>query len=328
MISVPILEGMAQAATASRLGKTIERTKKDVAFEAALLFATVGLNAGPHVAVGDLGRAAEYAVAPVMVVVLMWRHASIASRYAKLIDAVTTDQPESHAADGIMDSAPLPRQQTDAAQHNPPPVPSNNCPEHHETLPTNEVGTVAQLRRQPRKRAIPAARIQSRARAMGRRRTRPRATTWSYMRTTPRAEPVAAAAPITPVPIHNSPDLLHPTSTVLGATSAEAVSPPTPERVQAVTAVDDGIENDADIFVHVARHMRTTRQTPMPEPHLVSVLEKAAQGLNPHLIANEMAAETGERFSRSTIDRIVSRAQSLGLPTHQPQEVRLPIRTA
>jgi hypothetical protein len=98
MISVPILEIMSQAAAAARLGQQVERTKI-FAFEAALLVATVSLNCGPHVAAGDLGRAAEYAVAPVMVVVLMWLHAWISGRYATLISAVTTSAEPIHAHD-------------------------------------------------------------------------------------------------------------------------------------------------------------------------------------------------------------------------------------
>ncbi|MGQ4601538.1 hypothetical protein [Nocardia sp. R6R-6] len=97
MISVPILEVMAQAATAARLGVTVER-RRILLFEACLLTATVGLNSGPHFVAGNFGRAAEYAVAPVMVVVLMWLHAWVAARYAQLISMVgQTDSPASSA---------------------------------------------------------------------------------------------------------------------------------------------------------------------------------------------------------------------------------------
>lgn len=88
-ISVPILEIMAQAATAARLGQRVDRTKI-VFFEAALLTGTVGLNCGPHLIQGNFGRAAEYAVAPVMVVVLMWLHSWLTTRYAELIEQVST----------------------------------------------------------------------------------------------------------------------------------------------------------------------------------------------------------------------------------------------
>ncbi|WP_157170817.1 hypothetical protein [Nocardia araoensis] len=85
---MPILEVMAQAATAARLGVTAER-RRILLFEACLLTATVGLNSGPHLAAGDFGRGGEYAVAPVMVVVLMWLHAWLAARYARLINMVS-----------------------------------------------------------------------------------------------------------------------------------------------------------------------------------------------------------------------------------------------
>ncbi|MGN2638565.1 hypothetical protein ACWEKT_20380 [Nocardia takedensis] len=91
MISVPILEIMAQAATAARLGQRVDR-RKILFFEAALLTGTVALNCGPHLVGGDYGRAAEYSVAPVMVVVLMWLHAWLTSRYAELIDQVGGDR--------------------------------------------------------------------------------------------------------------------------------------------------------------------------------------------------------------------------------------------
>ncbi|MDE1674630.1 hypothetical protein [Nocardia gipuzkoensis] len=93
MISVPILEIMAQAATAARLGITVQRTKI-VLFEAVLLTATVGLNSGPHLAAGDLCRAAEYSVAPIMVVVLMWLHAWLTARNAEMIATLAARRTE------------------------------------------------------------------------------------------------------------------------------------------------------------------------------------------------------------------------------------------
>jgi hypothetical protein len=93
MISVPILEIMAQAATAARLGITVQRAKI-VLFEAVLLTATVGLNSGPHLAAGHLGCAAEYSVAPIMVVVLMWLHAWLTARNAEMISAIAARRTE------------------------------------------------------------------------------------------------------------------------------------------------------------------------------------------------------------------------------------------
>ncbi|MFI9412744.1 hypothetical protein [Nocardia gamkensis] len=85
MISIPIITIMVAATTAARWGRELARGKV-LFFEAALLGTTVALNTGPHLAAGDLGRAAEYAIAPVMVGVVIWLHAWVAARYAVLID--------------------------------------------------------------------------------------------------------------------------------------------------------------------------------------------------------------------------------------------------
>ncbi|MFG3617793.1 hypothetical protein [Nocardia sp. NPDC047654] len=85
MISIPIITIMVAATTASRWGRELARGKV-IFFEAALLGTTVALNTGPHLAAGDLGRAAEYAIAPVMVGVVIWLHAWVSARYAVLID--------------------------------------------------------------------------------------------------------------------------------------------------------------------------------------------------------------------------------------------------
>ncbi|MFF7942051.1 hypothetical protein ACFZC5_20245 [Nocardia gamkensis] len=85
MISIPIITIMVAATTAARWGRELARGKV-LFFEAALLGTTVALNTGPHLAAGELGRAAEYAIAPVMVGVVIWLHAWVAARYAVLID--------------------------------------------------------------------------------------------------------------------------------------------------------------------------------------------------------------------------------------------------
>lgn len=85
MISIPIITIMVAATTAARWGRELARGKV-IFFEAALLGTTVALNTGPHLAAGDLGRAAEYAIAPVMVGVVIWLHAWVSARYAVLID--------------------------------------------------------------------------------------------------------------------------------------------------------------------------------------------------------------------------------------------------
>ncbi|WP_280315787.1 hypothetical protein [Nocardia abscessus] len=85
MISIPIITIMVAATTAAKWGRELARGKV-IFFEAALLGTTVALNTGPHLAAGDLGRAVEYAIAPVMVGVVIWLHAWVSARYAVLID--------------------------------------------------------------------------------------------------------------------------------------------------------------------------------------------------------------------------------------------------
>ncbi|WP_227998453.1 hypothetical protein [Nocardia australiensis] len=86
MISIPIITIMVAATTAARWGRELARGKV-IFFEAALLGTTIALNAGPHLAAGALGRAAEYAIAPIMVGVVIWLHAWVSARYALLIDS-------------------------------------------------------------------------------------------------------------------------------------------------------------------------------------------------------------------------------------------------
>ncbi|WP_067666872.1 hypothetical protein [Nocardia miyunensis] len=90
MISIPIITIMVVATTAARWGREIARGKV-VFLEAALLGVTIALNAGPHVVAGELARAAESAVAPVMVGVVIWLHAWVSARYAQLIDAIPVE---------------------------------------------------------------------------------------------------------------------------------------------------------------------------------------------------------------------------------------------
>ncbi|WP_280390886.1 hypothetical protein [Nocardia brasiliensis] len=94
MISIPIITIMVAATTAARWGRELARGKV-VFFETALLGTTIALNAGPHLASGSYGQAAEYAIAPVMVGVVIWLHAWVSARYALLIDgaAVVDHEP-------------------------------------------------------------------------------------------------------------------------------------------------------------------------------------------------------------------------------------------
>ncbi|WP_433195656.1 hypothetical protein ACQP1G_42000 [Nocardia sp. CA-107356] len=95
MISIPIITIMVAATTAARWGRELDRGKV-VFFETALLGTTIALNAGPHLAAGSFGQAAEYAIAPVMVGVVIWLHAWVSARYALLIDGVplVDDEPD------------------------------------------------------------------------------------------------------------------------------------------------------------------------------------------------------------------------------------------
>ncbi|MFF3225045.1 hypothetical protein ACFYV7_19790 [Nocardia suismassiliense] len=85
MISIPIITIMVAATTAARWGRELARGKV-IFFETALLGTTIALNAGPHLATGSFGRAAEYSIAPIMVGVVIWLHAWVSARYALLID--------------------------------------------------------------------------------------------------------------------------------------------------------------------------------------------------------------------------------------------------
>ncbi|MBF6329787.1 hypothetical protein [Nocardia transvalensis] len=85
MISIPLIAIMLVATTAARWGQAVRR-RTVVVFESALLAITIGLNTGPHLVAGQIGRAAEYAVAPLMVGVVIWLHAWVAARYATLIE--------------------------------------------------------------------------------------------------------------------------------------------------------------------------------------------------------------------------------------------------
>lgn len=105
MISIPIIVIMVTATTAARWGRELERGKV-VLLELVLLLITLGLNAGPHLAEGHGERAAETAIAPAMVGVVIWLHSWVAARYAALIEA----------------AAPPDVEDADACESTPPPV--------------------------------------------------------------------------------------------------------------------------------------------------------------------------------------------------------------
>ncbi|MBF6327594.1 hypothetical protein [Nocardia transvalensis] len=90
MISIPIITIMVVATTAARWGREIARGKV-VFLEVALLAVTIALNSGPHLAAHAPARAAEAAVAPVMVGVVIWLHAWVSARYAQLIEGAPVE---------------------------------------------------------------------------------------------------------------------------------------------------------------------------------------------------------------------------------------------
>lgn len=104
MISIPIIVIMIAATTAARWGRELERGKV-IVFELALLGTTVALNAGPHLASGAWGRAAEFSIAPVMVGVVIWLHAWVSARYAMLIESASVELPGSYSPSERVDSA-------------------------------------------------------------------------------------------------------------------------------------------------------------------------------------------------------------------------------
>ncbi len=245
MISVPILEVMAQAATAARLGVTVER-RRILLFEACLLTATVGLNSGPHLAAGDFGRAAEYAVAPVMVVVLMWLHAWLAARYARLISMVSPTGTPHETSDS-----------TNRAVYGVHGVDQTIRPLQVDDYPAS---VIAQTTAPP----APA--------------------TGLVASTTERSGGSVETPPhhqLLPQPVE------------------------LPERV----LID---VSEPDQCCRVARELVRGRLTQKPETEIEELLRLAQRGVNANAIATELSRITGVKWTRSTVDRIVARAESMG----------------
>lgn len=249
MISVPILEVMAQAATAARLGVTVER-RRILLFEACLLTATVGLNSGPHLAAGNFGRAAEYAVAPVMVVVLMWLHAWLAARYARLINMVSPTGTPDDSSDT-----------TDRAVDGDHGGDQTTRPLHVDDYPAS---VMAQTTARP-------------AHATG--------------LLASSAEPSGG---LVETPPHHRP---------LPQQYVEM-----PERV----LID---VSEPDQCRRIARGLVRGRLTQKPETEIEELLRLAERGVNANAIATELSQVTGVKWTRSTVDRIVARAESMGFRT-------------
>ncbi|WP_280300749.1 hypothetical protein [Nocardia abscessus] len=268
MISVPILEIMAQAATAARLGITVQRTKI-LLFEAVLLTSTVGLNSGPHLAAGDLGRAAEYSVAPIMVVVLMWLHAWLTARNAEMISAIAA-------------------RRTETARHE---------------SPASDVSGTSSA-----KHAIAAS---------GRPVLSPVAPRPAY---DPSATTIAAAGSRSAgsAPLPRTVETAVATPVDLGA---QAISHPP---VEATVRVDGDTMTTVvvDPCGEIAEQLVLRKLVQKPAPQIVAILQLAAQGFNANRIATEMSAITSTPWARSTVDRIIARAESLGFdPTTADQGV-------
>lgn len=141
MISIPIITIMVVATTAARWGRDIDRGKV-VFLETALLGVTIALNAGPHLVAGAPARAAEAAVAPVMVGVVIWLHAWVSARYAQLIDDIPMEDIDSdlpptgyrpsYRGDDLPDWAearPLPESAGTAEFPSYPQLPSTTAPQ-------------------------------------------------------------------------------------------------------------------------------------------------------------------------------------------------------
>ncbi|MBF6358444.1 hypothetical protein IU449_28515 [Nocardia higoensis] len=84
MISIPLIAIMLTITDASREGREVKRARATAA-ELALLALTITLNTGPHLGAGDYGTAAKFAIAPVMVGVMVWVHSWSSEHYADMI---------------------------------------------------------------------------------------------------------------------------------------------------------------------------------------------------------------------------------------------------
>ncbi|MGY2119169.1 hypothetical protein ACW9HR_35200 [Nocardia gipuzkoensis] len=272
MISVPVLEIMAQAATAARLGITVQRTKI-LLFEAVLLTSTVGLNSGPHLAAGDLGRAAEYSVAPIMVVVLMWLHAWLTARNGEMIAAIAARRAETAA--------------------------------HEPSAPNNQyIGSITAT-------AVHAAASPGRLAPL------------------PATPHLVHAAPATTVAARTSKPvvLTAPSRTVDTpvAASAEFAERP-PSHAQAGSTARSDADTITPVAVdpcgEIAEQLVLRKLARKPESQIVALLQLAAQGHNATHITNQMSEKTATPWARSTVDRIITRAEKLGFdPASVQQEV-------
>lgn len=261
MISVPILEVMSQAATAARLGVTVDR-RKILLFEACLLTATVGLNSGPHLAAGDIGRAAEYAVAPVMVVVLMWLHAWLAARYARLINMVSPT--------GTLDDTSDSTDRTDG---------DHGADQAIGLLHVDDY-------------------------------------------------PAPVTAQTTAPPAHATGLVASTTEPSAGSVQAPPHTQPLPQQqVEMPQRVLLDV-SEPDQCRRIARELVRGRLTQKPETQIEELLRLAERGVNANAIATELSQITNVKWTRSTVDRIVARAESMGFRIGSRQGVEHAVTSA
>jgi hypothetical protein len=98
---------------------------------------------------------------------------------------------------------------------------------------------------------------------------------------------------------------------------------------QAVAGVFEPREQPLDACERIARKMIEQKGAKVPEDHLVAVLRLAQAGWNANAIAIEMRRITATSIYRSTIDRHILRAKSMGLEIPVSRlEVTPLIRTA
>jgi hypothetical protein len=71
----------------------------------------------------------------------------------------------------------------------------------------------------------------------------------------------------------------------------------------------------------IAEQLVLRKLVQKPAPQIVAILQLAAQGLNANRIATEMSAITSSPWARSTVDRIIARAESLGFDPTTDQGV-------
>jgi hypothetical protein len=98
VISVPIIVIMLTLTSSKKelpKGRGLSRSVV-IPVEVGLLALTLALNIGPRLVAGEWGRAAEYAIAPVIVALVVWLHAGVTDHYAYLITDADTESRADH----------------------------------------------------------------------------------------------------------------------------------------------------------------------------------------------------------------------------------------